>query len=78
MKTEALCIECGCRVPYVTEIQPVTFTTKEIKGAIFRYDECVAKCSVCNDEVFVPEIHDKNVAARLAIIEAAMKGEEKT
>ena len=42
-----------------------------IRGIAITYDELVAYCSNCGEELYVPEINDANAAARKGAYETA-------
>lgn len=42
-----------------------------IRGIAFTYNELVACCSDCNEEIYVAEINDANAAARKEAYETA-------
>lgn len=52
------CENCGDKTEYnISEKQ----SNKTVRGIDFSYAEEYALCSVCNEPVFVPEIHDANI-----------------
>lgn len=61
MINTAYCIHCDCRVEYCLKSQRVAL---DIRGIAFTYDELVACCSNCGEELYVPEINDANVVVR--------------
>lgn len=66
----AFCTNCGQKQLY-------TLSSSEerliVHGIIFEYLETVARCSVCGEMVYVPEINDENAKAREEAFEAAAK-----
>lgn len=58
---KAYCINCGEKCPYEikTAMEEIT-----IRGTTFSYSEQTAFCSVCGEEIYVPEINDLNAQAR--------------
>ncbi|MBO1307394.1 hypothetical protein JZO70_14550 [Enterococcus sp. 669A] len=44
----------------------ITPITEMVKNVSFTYNKKAAKCTGCDSEIFVPEIHDENLEARLA------------
>lgn len=62
------CIHCDCRVEYCLKSQRVALN---IRGIAITYDELVAYCSNCGEELYVPEINDANAAARKGAYETA-------
>lgn len=72
MNYAAFCIRCGrnqrCNIRR-------SRTKATIKGVSFQYQETRAFCSVCNHEVYVPELNDENANARdEAFAQARKKG----
>lgn len=61
MSGTAYCIHCNQRVRYCMRSQRVNMS---IQGIAITYDELVAYCSNCGEELYVPEINDANAAAR--------------
>lgn len=60
-RKEAYCINCGLKNTYTVK------TTREemtVRGTTFSYLEDTAYCSVCGEEIYVPEINDRNVQAQ--------------
>lgn len=57
----AFCIACGDDVEYTVFAERVETT---VRGVKISYVEVAAKCPVCGDEIYVPEINDANVQAR--------------
>lgn len=55
------CINCGEKTEYIVKSQRVDMS---VRGIEFSYVEHTAYCSVCGEEVYVPEINDLNVASR--------------
>ena len=64
----AYCIHCDHRVEYCVRSQRVSV---DIRGIVFTYDELVACCSNCGEEIYVAEINDANVIARKGAYEMA-------
>ena len=60
-KERAYCIACGQEQPYTTWQNMETCTHK---GLQFLVPILHAHCTVCGEEVYVPEINDQNVHAR--------------
>ena len=58
---ETFCLKCGCHQPYRTKTH---FVDDVVRGVRFRWVEDTAFCSVCGDEVYVPEVNDRNCANR--------------
>lgn len=58
---KAFCINCRKRTRYEMGIGWETVT---VKGITFTYLRLTARCSICSNEVYVPEVNDANVAAR--------------
>lgn len=49
-----------------TEVEYVTVPISEtVKNISFTYDKKKAICTECNSEIFIPELHDENLNARL-------------
>lgn len=61
MSREAFCLTCGKHQPYRINYKIVEQTVREIS---FKYVEDTAVCSVCGNEVYVPEVNDRNVDRR--------------
>lgn len=62
------CIHCDCRVEYCLKSQRVALN---IRGIDITYDELVAYCRDCDEEIYVAEINDANVEVRKATYEMA-------
>lgn len=66
----AFCTNCGQKQLY-------TLSNSEerliVHGIIFEYLETVARCSVCGEMVYVPEINDANARAREEAFGTALK-----
>lgn len=62
-KKRAYCIACGQEQPYSTSSTMETLTHKGIQ---FTVPIIHAHCTVCGDEVYVPEVNDVNVYTREA------------
>ena len=67
-KKFAYCIACGQEQPYTTyqNMEPCTH-----KGIQFIVPIIHALCTVCGEEIYVPEVNDMNVARREAEFERA-------
>lgn len=35
----------------------------ELKGKIYKYNGVIAYCTDCNSEIYVPDVHDRNLRA---------------
>ena len=57
----AFCIACDEDVEYTMFTERVETV---VRGAKIRYVEVAAKCTVCEEELYVPEVNDVNVQAR--------------
>lgn len=57
----ALCITCGCKTNYTIKSHLEKLTVREIS---FNYVEHTAFCSLCGNEIYVPEVNDENVQSR--------------
>ena len=57
----AFCIACDEDVEYMMFTERVETV---VRGAKIRYVEVAAKCPVCEEELYVPEVNDVNVQAR--------------
>lgn len=55
------CINCDEKTTYTVKCQRVEMT---VRGTTFSYVEQAAYCSVCGEQVYVPEINDLNVVSR--------------
>ena len=60
-KPTVFCIHCNKMVGYDTDVAKVNLT---IQGINFSYDEKIAFCEECGDEVYVAAYNDMNVDAR--------------
>lgn len=60
-KKRAYCIACGQEQPYSTSSSAETLTRKGIQ---FTTPIIHAHCTVCGDEIYVPEINDENASRR--------------
>jgi hypothetical protein len=58
----AFCIRCRDMRPYRLEISQVEST---VRGVSFSYQEQAAYCTECGDLVYIPEVNDANVQARV-------------
>lgn len=61
MKRTAYCVNCRGKRDYHIVSERVSLT---VRGIDFDYSEKKAVCSECGNEVYVPEINDKNADAR--------------
>lgn len=59
----AFCINCGCKNKYM---EAVAEADSEVNGVKFSYVEALALCEECGDELYVPDINDRNVQSREA------------
>ena len=64
------CPECGKRTEYTTRQY---FTTNKENGIIFNTAECIAYCTECGREVFVPKIDYANALFREEAYRATKK-----
>ena len=69
----AFCINCGKYVEYDVFEQGVAQNTP--RGIVF-YKELYAGCKKCGEEIYLPEINDKNADARLKAFEVLPKNPE--
>ena len=60
-KPTVFCIHCNKMVGYDIDVAKVNLT---IRGVNFSYDEKIAFCEECGDEVYVAAYNDMNVDAR--------------
>lgn len=60
---KAFCVNCGKRQPYNLGMSVETLDRKDIP---YTYIHLTAFCSICKEEIYVPEINDANVQARLS------------
>lgn len=60
-KPTVFCIHCNKMVGYDTDVAKVNLT---IRGVNFSYNEKIAFCEECGDEVYVAAYNDMNVDAR--------------
>lgn len=60
-KPTVFCVNCNKMVGYDTDIAKVNLT---IRGINFNYDEKVAFCEECGNEVYVAAYNDINVDSR--------------
>ena len=58
---ECFCLNCGCKQPYRVKSQEVRAI---VRGVVFFCPEETAVCAICGEEVYVPEINDRNVVYR--------------
>lgn len=58
---ETFCLECGCRQPYLRKTR---FVKDVFRGVRFTWVETTAYCAVCGQEVYVPEVNDRNCESR--------------
>lgn len=59
----AFCINCGCKNKYM---KAAAEAGSEANGVKFSYVEALALCKECGDELYVPDINDRNVQSREA------------
>lgn len=71
-KKRAYCIACGQEQPYSTSSSAETLTRKGIQ---FTTPIIHAHCTVCGDEIYVPEINDENASRREAEFQRAYDSE---
>ena len=70
---ECFCSNCGCKQPYRVKSQNVRAV---VRGVVFYCPEETAVCAVCGDEVYAPELNDRNADNRVkAFWGAVEKGE---
>lgn len=55
--TRPFCINCGRHVGYRVEAKPASF---EMRDKTIQYDEVIAVCARCSQELYVPYINDLN------------------
>lgn len=55
------CINCGCKQSYIVKSHIDSLTVRNVE---FTYLEKNAYCSICGEEVYVPEVNDYNCEAR--------------
>lgn len=67
------CLYCGKEVEYTKVSAP---TTVFVRGFKLEYDEVRAHCPICNRELYVHEINDANVDARLKAYRQAVEENE--
>lgn len=65
----AYCIACDEDVEYTVHADRVETV---IRGTTISYIELSAKCPICGDEIYVPEVNDTNVQAREEAYRVAM------
>ena len=63
---EAFCFNCHQFRPYYTEIEPVSemLPTSFTSAVKVVFPRVTAHCAKCNEEVYVPDIHDANMEVR--------------
>lgn len=71
-KRRAYCIACGQEQPYSTSSSTETLTRKGIQ---FTTPIIHAHCTVCGEEIYVPEINDENASRREAEFQRAYDSE---
>lgn len=57
----AFCINCGCKNKYMEAVAEADLEVDDIK---FSYVEALALCKECGDELYVPDINDRNMQSR--------------
>lgn len=65
----AFCINCGCKNKYM---EAAAEADSEVNGIKFSYVETLALCKECGDELYVPDINDRNVQSREAAYRKAV------
>lgn len=68
MMGEAFCLYCEREQPYICD-QVDRF--QSVRGVQFMYTERFAKCEVCRNPVYAPEVNDMNANERLSAYFAA-------
>ena len=63
---ECFCLNCGCKQPYRVKSQVVA---RYKQGKAVCYEEEDAVCAICGEEVYPPEVNERNAVYR----EAAMR-----
>ena len=58
---ECFCLNCGCKQPYRVKSQTVRMI---VRGIEFFCPEETAVCAICANEVYAPEVNDRNVVYR--------------
>ena len=58
MKERRYCAECRDFVPYT--IKPAKLSDT-LNDKVYEYDGVQAICSLCGNEIFVPEVNDTNL-----------------
>lgn len=72
---KTFCIDCGIRTRYETGIG---WDICKIRGATYiSYLRLTARCCVCGNEVYVPEVNDANVQARECAYKRSKYGSRK-
>lgn len=60
------CVNCDAETEYVVDSKMVDMS---VRGDEIDYVELIARCAVCGEEVYVPEINDLNMLSRAAAYE---------
>ncbi len=67
------CTNCIKDVDYIIGIRFVK--DLEVKDLKISYDEMFAVCKECGNEIYIPQVNDINVDARIKAYEKAKAGE---
>lgn len=59
---ECFCLNCGCKQPYRVKSQTVRMI---VRGIEFFCPEETAVCAICANEVYAPEVNDRNRDSRV-------------
>lgn len=66
MEKVTFCINCDDKKPFSVITRK---SEAEVRGVKFYYEESVALCKECGEEVYVSNVNDANVQARLEAYE---------
>ncbi len=61
LENTAYCVNCDSHTRYQVKSQEIDIT---VRGTKFGYIEQLAYCCECGEEVYVPEINDRNATSR--------------
>ena len=69
---ECFCLSCGCKQPYRVKSQNIVTV---IRGVRVLCPEETAVCAICGEEVYTPEVNDRNVDYRLRAYKEAVRND---
>ena len=71
---KVFCTNCNKEVNYIIAFRFVK--NYKVKDLEISYDEMIALCKECRNEIYVPQVNDINVEARIRAYEKVKNGEK--